>query len=100
MAYLCAVTHGLQEESETLKGILEKAEVTLPQPDPNAVLLQPPCPINKSEENWPLLSVSKGFFEGAMGTKKTALAAEIPDNLVEGLYFKVTFIINGIDLLW
>ena len=93
MAYLCAVTHGLQEESEALKAILEKSEVSLPQPDPNS-LLQPPCPINKSEENWPLLSVSKGFFEGAMGSRKTALAAEVPDNLVEGQYFKETFKMN------
>ncbi|XP_055945211.1 coatomer subunit alpha-like [Argiope bruennichi] len=85
VAYLCAITHGLEDEAENLKEIMEKSDVTLPQPDPSAVLLQPPCPINKSEENWPLLSVSKGFFDGAIGSRKTALAAEVPDdNLAEG----------------
>lgn len=86
---MCAVTHGLQEETESLKGVLEKSEINLPQPDPKAVLLQPPCPINKSEENWPLLSISKGFFDGAMGSRKTALAAEVPDNLTEGNESKI-----------
>ncbi|XP_054718757.1 coatomer subunit alpha-like [Uloborus diversus] len=86
VAYYCAVTHGLEEEAESLKASLESSQVNLPQPDPSAVLLHPPCPINKSEENWPLLSVSKGFFDGAaMGQRKTALAAEIADdNLAEG----------------
>lgn len=80
VAYLCAVTHGLQEEAETLKANLESNNLQLPQPDPNAVLLQPPCPIMQCEENWPLLSVSKGFFEGAISTRKTALAAELTDD--------------------
>lgn len=83
---MCAVTHGLEEETESLKAVLEKQEISLPEPDSKAVLLQPPCPINKSEENWPLLSVSKGFFDGAMGSRKTALAAqEVTDNLAEGM---------------
>ncbi|KAG8185683.1 hypothetical protein JTE90_003222 [Oedothorax gibbosus] len=85
VAYLCAVTHGLDEEAESLKETMEKANISLPQPDPSAVLLHPPCPIHRSEENWPLLSVSKGFFDGAMGQRKTALAAEVADdNLAEG----------------
>ena len=35
----------------------------------NASLLLPPVPIGQQESNWPLLSVSKGFFEGAMATR-------------------------------
>ena len=31
---------------------------------PNATLLKPPPPICQTESNWPLLTVSKGFFEG------------------------------------
>lgn len=31
---------------------------------PNAKLLKPPPPICQTESNWPLLTVSKGFFEG------------------------------------
>ncbi|XP_023224658.1 coatomer subunit alpha-like [Centruroides sculpturatus] len=80
VAYLSAVTHGLHEEAEALKANLESNNLQLPQPDPNAVLLQPPCPIMQCEENWPLLSVSKGFFEGAISTRKTALAAELTDD--------------------
>lgn len=85
VAYLCAVTHGLEEEAESLKTTLEGANLQLPQPDPSAVLLQPSCPVVKSEDNWPLLSVSKGFFDGPVGSRKTALAAELSDDIpVEG----------------
>ena len=36
--------------------------------DANAKLFQPP-PIAQQESNWPLLTVSKGFFEDAMAAK-------------------------------
>ena len=41
----------------------------LPQVNPNAKLLQPLVPILQNEGNWPLLTVSKTFFEGAMAAK-------------------------------
>lgn len=69
LAYLCAVTHGLEEEAENLKGLLD-SEKSLPQPAPNAELFQPPIPILPNEENWPLLTLSRGFFEGAMAATK------------------------------
>ena len=37
--------------------------------NPNAKLLQPPAPILQNEGNWPLLTVAKTFFEGAMAAK-------------------------------
>ena len=40
--------------------------------DPKAQLLQPPPPINPLDTNWPLLTVSKGFFEGAIAAKGEA----------------------------
>lgn len=58
LAYLTAATHGLEEEAADLK------EEDSPQVDPNATLLQPLTPVNKCGENWPLLTVSKGFFHG------------------------------------
>ena len=65
----------MDEEAEALKeGFGEKDRV--PDLFPNAVLLQPPPPINQQESNWPLLTVSKGFFEGAMaasGASKSLL---------------------------
>ena len=36
----------------------------LPEVHPNAKLLQPPPPILQTEANWPLLTVSRGFFDG------------------------------------
>ena len=41
----------------------------LPPVNPNAKLLQPPLPILQNEGNWPLLTVAKTFFEGAMAAK-------------------------------
>ena len=69
LAYLCAATHGLTEDAELLKESFSP-DKQLPAPDPNAVLLQPPPPIAPCEENWPLLTVSRGFFEGAMAAIK------------------------------
>lgn len=65
LAYLCALTHGLEDEADGLKESLDP-EKKLPEVDPNAQLLLPPAPILPNEENWPLLTVSRGFFEGAM----------------------------------
>ena len=39
-------------------------EADLPEVLPGAALLKPPPPIMQTEANWPLLTVSKGFFEG------------------------------------
>ncbi|XP_027194065.1 coatomer subunit alpha [Dermatophagoides pteronyssinus] len=69
LAYLCAATHGLESDAEELKQMLDP-EKKLPVPDPNAVLLQPSLPILPNEENWPLLTVTRGFFEGAMAATK------------------------------
>lgn len=71
LAYLTAATHGLDEEAEDLKSVCDG---NLPQIPPNARLLKPPIPIAQAETNWPLLTVSKGFFEGAMGKGPSALA--------------------------
>jgi coatomer protein complex subunit alpha (xenin) len=60
---LTAATHGLDEEAEAIKESLEEG-TRLPDVMENAQLLRPPPPILQSETNWPLLTVSKGFFEG------------------------------------
>lgn len=39
-------------------------DAVLPEVLPGAQLLKPPPPIMQTEANWPLLTVSKGFFEG------------------------------------
>ncbi|KAL7978383.1 hypothetical protein Chor_014922 [Crotalus horridus] len=67
LAYLTAATHGLEEEAENLKETF----------DPEKEV--PPAPIMPLDTNWPLLTVSKGFFEGTIASKGKggALAADI-----------------------
>ena len=59
LAYVTAKTHGLEAEAEPLAEALGD---NLPPVDPQAQLMAPPAPILK-EDNWPLLTVSKGYFE-------------------------------------
>ena len=63
LAYLTAATHGLDEEAQQIKEGLDEG-TKLPEVMPGAQLLMPPPPIMQTETNWPLLTVSKGFFEG------------------------------------
>ena len=69
LAYVTAKTHGLEAEAEPLAEALGDS---LPPVDPQAQLMVPPAPILK-EDNWPLLTVSKGYFEnlakGAAGVR-------------------------------
>ena len=66
---MTAATHGMDEEAESLKETFDLEKETVPEVDLNAQLLQPPPPINPLDTNWPLLTVSKGFFEGAIAAK-------------------------------
>ncbi|XP_043540168.1 coatomer subunit alpha-like, partial [Chiloscyllium plagiosum] len=69
LAYLTAATHGLDEEAEALKASFDPEKETVPEIDPDAKLLQPPPPIMPLDTNWPLLTVSKGYFEGSIAPK-------------------------------
>ena len=69
MAYLTAATHGMEEEADQLRETFDKEKDSIPEVNPHATLLQPPVPITQQESNWPLLTMSKGFFEGAMQAK-------------------------------
>ena len=70
---MTAAAHGLAEDAERLAEGLEER----PALEADAALLLPPTPILK-EDNWPLLTVSKGFFEnlatGGVGALLRALA--------------------------
>lgn len=79
LAYLTAATYGLEHESHSLKDTFELNQ-PLPQPNPDADMLEPPKPILRSEENWPLLTVSKGFFDTAVLKGKPGLADLVPDD--------------------
>eukprot|EP00061_Rhincodon_typus_P008334 g30855.t1 len=69
LAYLTAATHGLDEEAESLRATFDPEKETVPEIDPDAKLLQPPPPIMPLDTNWPLLTVSKGYFEGSIAPK-------------------------------
>ncbi|CAG8542349.1 5895_t:CDS:10, partial [Diversispora eburnea] len=66
LAYLTAHTHGLTEEAETIltaAGLTSEDIIDLPS---NGQLLKPPTPIIKQvDSNWPLLTVSRSFFDSA-----------------------------------
>lgn len=83
LAYLTAATHGLEEDAHRLSDLFDLERERLPVADPNAQLLKPPVPIAQQESNWPLLTVSKGFFEGAMAAKNAGnqLAAQIDQTI-------------------
>lgn len=65
LAYMTAKTHCLYDEVERLDEAIEDPIDT----NPDAKLLRPPVPITQQESNWPLLSISKGFFEGAIASR-------------------------------
>ncbi len=63
LAYLTAATHGLDSEQERLAESFDNNNEILPEPDCDAQLFESGIPIVPNESsNWPLLSVSKGFF--------------------------------------
>ncbi|XP_026676159.1 LOW QUALITY PROTEIN: coatomer subunit alpha-like [Diaphorina citri] len=82
LAYLTAATHGLSEEAAELESNLRTADpnATLPTVHPEAQLLRPPAPVAEAETNWPLLTVSKSFFEGA-GLMKSDVINNIDSSL-------------------
>ena len=53
----------MTEQAEKIKETVDTEKSPLPEPSAGARLLQPPCPIAQSEQNWPLLTVSRGFFD-------------------------------------
>lgn len=83
LAYLTAATHGMTEKAENLKAQINPETGNLPKINPNAVLLKPPIPIMQAETNWPLLTVSKGFFEGAMLQKGKSGASTLAADIIE-----------------
>ncbi|KAI8980488.1 coatomer protein alpha subunit [Pilobolus umbonatus] len=67
LAYLTAKTHGLVEEAESILKLANKTEedVELPEPCKEKLESIPKPAVELEDTNWPLLTVSKSFFEGA-----------------------------------
>ncbi|KAF9927332.1 hypothetical protein FBU30_003331, partial [Linnemannia zychae] len=79
LAYLTAKTHGMYEVADE---ILESAGLTpedvadLPT---NGSLLVPPRPLMRAyDSNWPLLAVSRSYFEGAFTGDMEGVAPPVP----------------------
>jgi coatomer protein complex subunit alpha (xenin) len=75
LAYVTAATHGLEEDAERLKSLIEGQDLPVPKlpSQEEATLLLPPTPITRCE-NWPLLALSKSAIEGATATEPTTAA--------------------------
>ncbi|KAI8979742.1 coatomer protein alpha subunit [Mycotypha africana] len=66
LAYMTAKTYGLTEQADAILAATGKTEdeIDLPQvPEQLSDIPKPVCQLD--DTNWPLLSVSKSFFEGA-----------------------------------
>lgn len=82
LAYVTAKKHGLEEDAQRIK---ENLETEPEMDDEDEGLLFPPVPILR-EDNWPLLTISKGFFDGAMpkpDSRQQARAEEMKNAMEE-----------------
>lgn len=87
LAYVTEKIHGISNPDDDVK--YENMQDEMEDLETGAVYLRPPVPIQQAENNWPLLTVSKGFFEGAMLSRgksqvAAALAPEDDVEVVEG----------------
>ncbi|KAI9338024.1 coatomer protein alpha subunit [Pilaira anomala] len=66
LAYMTAKTHGLNELAESILASAGKTEEEIEVPEMPEQIPSTPKPVVQLEDtNWPLLTVSKSFFEGA-----------------------------------
>lgn len=85
LAYVTAKTHGLETDAERIAEELREAGAKVPDIDASVgELLTPPEPILK-EDNWPLLTVSKGFFEGVLSGEVSASQYQMDESEMEGV---------------
>lgn len=85
LAYLTAATHGFDKEADEIRCADGDGDKWMPEPDPSAKFLRPPPPIQQAESNWPLLTVSRSFFENVALSKKTAPTLNVlaPEHTLE-----------------
>ncbi|VDP10190.1 unnamed protein product [Soboliphyme baturini] len=97
LAYVTAVTYGLQEEAVALATNIESSGGQLPAIDPNTILLMPRPSIRQLTENWPRLVTSKSLFEcqfpkvgtGAVSALPVAAEGEVEEGWGEDTEFAV-----------
>ncbi|ODM99965.1 Coatomer subunit alpha [Orchesella cincta] len=74
LAYWTAVNHGLTEEAEQLRELMDEEQLQNLKAVPEAKLLTPPPPLFLLDANWPLLTVTRSVFEGPQLKNKPTLA--------------------------
>ena len=67
--YVCVYYLTVQDYHTLSYIVVHLFLVQLPAVKSDAKLLLPPVPVQQMQANWPLLTVSKGFFESAMSAK-------------------------------
>ncbi|ORX92865.1 coatomer protein alpha subunit [Basidiobolus meristosporus CBS 931.73] len=73
LAYLTAKSHGLEEQANQILAGAGLSPEDITETPPSGKLLQPAVPvINKSDTNWPVLSISKSPFESAFASLANA----------------------------
>lgn len=84
LAYLTAKTHGLTSEADEIAASLGLPADELPAVNPDASLLVPPEAVVQDQENWPLLTVTKSFFDGVSqggaGESKSKVGMAVADD--------------------
>ncbi|KAI7900947.1 coatomer protein alpha subunit [Cokeromyces recurvatus] len=83
LAYMTAKTHGLEEEAEAILAAAGKTADEIQLPEVEDRLPPTPKPVIESLEdpNWPLLTVSKSFFEGAFVKQQGTPAFTFDDQI-------------------
>ncbi|EGD72417.1 COP1 protein [Salpingoeca rosetta] len=74
LAYLTAATHGYDDKATEIAQTLGMEEDQLPPVHPDSKALLPPEPVCENQTNWPLLTISKGFFDSMKTQQPAALA--------------------------
>eukprot|EP01125_Pyxidicula_operculata_P014109 TRINITY_DN4687_c0_g1_i1.p1 TRINITY_DN4687_c0_g1~~TRINITY_DN4687_c0_g1_i1.p1 ORF type:complete len:1292 (-),score=383.08 TRINITY_DN4687_c0_g1_i1:315-4190(-) len=91
LAYMTALTHGIEDAVVTIREIIQKEHekehagkaeedippLVLPQALPNAKLLLPPTPIFRSDKsNWPLTRLARGPFDDVLSLEPGSAQSE------------------------
>lgn len=98
LAYMTAKTHGLTEQAEAILAAAGKTEADIELPDMPDQLPSTPKPVTQLEDpNWPLLTVSKSFFEGAFVQQQQQQQSQKPGAPISAPSFNYDDQIDNIE---
>eukprot|EP00056_Hartaetosiga_gracilis_P009451 m.135948 g.135948 ORF g.135948 m.135948 type:complete len:1206 (+) comp13130_c0_seq2:266-3883(+) len=81
LAYLTAATHGFDEKASEIASNVGMESEILPRVSEDAKVLLPPEPVHEKQSNWPLLTISKGFFDNAPSKSEIFKSGQEVDEL-------------------